>query len=218
MRSKRTAALFALFASALLGLGTPAAGSDVQFWEQFSLDWKTPIKGVKLYLEKQLRYQNTFNDTESDLTEVGIRTRIADWIDVRTNYRYISMYNEVRHRVDGNVVLRWEQPGFELSNRARVQQEFIEMPDGKETELMFRDMAKVTLRPARLLRPYAAGEIFVRSDEEGLAFDKFRIYAGAEYDIVSKVTLSAFYIFQRDVGEKTNETIHIVGARFNYSF
>jgi hypothetical protein len=207
-----------LAAAVFFGIGSPVSGSDVQFWEVFSLDWKTPIKGVKLYLEKQLRYQNTFNDTDSDLTELGIRYRLSGWIDLRANYRYISKFNEIRHRVDGNVVMTWEQPAFELSNRAKIQQEFIQTPEGNETELTLRDMVKATFLPLRDLRPFAAGEIFVLSAEDGMRFDKFRLYAGLEYDIASKVTLSAFYIFQRDVGEKTNETVHIVGARFAYSF
>ena len=68
------------------------------------------------------------------------------------------------------------------------------------------------------LRPFAGGEIFLGLGEDAARQNKFRLGAGLEYDVKPPVTLRIFYLFERDLSEKTNESFHIIGAKFNYSF
>jgi hypothetical protein len=203
----------------LLGptLGLRAAGSAAQFWQIVAFDWK-PVPGLSLELERQFRYQDTFVAMESDITEIGIRYKLSDWLAIGGDYRFTALGDEKRNRFDGNLVLTWRGWGVEVSNRARLQKEWIATLDAKWDELVFRDRLRVTFLPDGKLRPFAGGEIFLGLDEAGKSENKFRLSAGLEYDLSKRVNLSLFYHFQRDLGEKTNETCHIVAGRFCYSF
>jgi hypothetical protein len=214
---KKRIAVLGLGVLMALGLRVASAGEDVRFWQVFGIDL-TPVKRFKLYIEKQLRYEGTLTDMESDISEVGLRYKVTKWLDLRVDYRFESQYREKRDRVDGNVILGWNWKGFSLSNRFRLQKEFIETLSREDAETVFRDRLLLTLRPKNRLRPFAGGEIFLGLGEDGKKLDKFRLMTGLEYDVNSRVTLSFFYIYQRDLGEKTNESWNVLGGRFRYSF
>ncbi len=202
----------------VLAAGLAAATDEgARFWETFSFNWK-PLPGLRLGLEKQLRYEGTFTDLETDVTEFGVGYRVAKWLTVQADYRFIAERYEKRDRIDGAIVLGWRWPTVEVSNRVRLQKEFIESWTGKDTELTFRNRLQVTFRADKALRPYGGGEVFLGLGEGGKALNKYRLTAGIEYDITKKVTLSLFGHYQKDLGETTNESYPIIGGRFHYSF
>jgi len=213
---KSVAAFGLLF---VLAVGLRGADSDgvSQFWEIFGVDWK-PVKGLRFDLEKQIRYESTFTNIESDITEVGVRYGLTKWLDIQADYRFVNMGTEKRNRLDGNVIVGWHWGSVSISNRVRLQKEFIETTSAKDSELVFRDRLRVTLRRNKALRPFAGGEIFLGLGEDGREQNKYRLTAGLEYSVTKKVTLSAFYHFQRDLSEATNETTHIFACAFHYSF
>lgn len=208
-----------LAAAVLLSLSLlpPLGAADVQFWEVFSLAWK-PAKKLTFEFEKNLRYENSFATMRSDHTELGVGYKVTRWLEVKADYRFIALDGEKRHRVDGNVVLTWRGKAIELSNRARIQNEFVENAAGRRSELVFRDRVEASFRPGKRLRPFVGGEIFLGLNDAGTSENKYRLTCGLDWSAVKKVTLSLFVHRQTDLGEATNETIPIFGARFRYTF
>jgi opacity protein-like surface antigen len=199
-------------------LALRGAGTAVQFWEMVGFDWK-PVAGLRLDFEKQMRYEDTFAAVESDITEVGIGYDLNKQFTVKADYRFVGMGDEKRQRVDGNIIFKMDWARFSVSNRARLQQESITtLKDSNESRLVFRDRLRLTYRSGGGLEPYVGGEIFLGLNEEGKAENKFRLSSGLDFDLSKRVTLSLFYHFQKDMGEKTNETKHIVAGGFHYSF
>ncbi len=211
---KRLVPVAALLLSACL---LPAQSDPLQFWPSFHFDWK-PARGLTLELEKQLRYRGTLAGVESDITQAGVRFRPNRWLALQANYRFTGMGDEKRHRLDGSLELGWKWSAIAISNRFRLQQEWVETTLGRSSELVFRDRLRLTFRRDRDFRPYLGGEIFLGLNPAGRSEEKYRLTAGLECLLSKRVTLSLFCHRQKDLGEKTNETGFILGTGFHYTF
>lgn len=137
---------------------------------------------------------------------------------MQADYRFIALGDETRNRLDADIVLEGRWKTVSISNRARIEKEYIEVPGLKSSELVFRDRVKVSFRGGRRFQPFVGGELFQGLDEAGKSENKYRLTGGPDYDLTKKVTLSLFTHLQHDLGEATNETKHIIAGRFCYSF
>jgi len=209
--------MIGLIAIPLLCGGISGADNSTRFWQAFELTWK-PVKVFRLEFEKQVRYLDTLADVASDISGVSGRYKVNGWLRLGAGYRYTALGDETRHRINADLHLRWRQDTFTVTNRARVQKEFIHDASGKSDGMVFRDRLEASFLRGHKLRPYAGGEIFLGLDEEGKKENKYRLTAGLDFRASKQVRLSLFYHFQHDLGEKTNETDHILGGCFRYSF
>jgi opacity protein-like surface antigen len=203
----------------LIGLASVAYSTDTEFWQAVGVDFK-PAKSFKLYLEKQLRYENKFTFTESDFYEVGLRYSFNKYLDFRVNYRfeYRPNDNEKRNRIDGNLYLTFKLPYFEISNRSRLQQEYLKDLDSSWSELEFRDRIRLTLRGSKKIKPYVGGEIFIGLGDGGKDRLKLRLTVGTDWNIKKRVTLSLFYHYQKFLEREKPVKTNVLGMKFNYSF
>lgn len=193
--------------------------SNVEFWPSVGIDFK-PAKGLKVYLEKQLRYENKFTYMESDLSELGLRYRLNKLLDFRVNYRFVYRpnSNQNRNRLDANLYLNLRWNAFKISNRSRIQKEYIETLDHKDSELEFRNRLRLTFRMNKKIRPYFGGEIFIGLGEDADDQNKFRLTAGTDWKVRKRVTLTLFYHYQKFLESTKSKQSHIIGFKFNYSF
>lgn len=193
------------------------AETDLEFWQAFGVDFK-PAPGFKLYLEKQLRYEDKLTDLKSDFSEVGLRYKLNNFLRLRVNYRFVSRSGEKRNRFDGNVYLNLRWNAVKISNRTRLQKEFIETLEDTDSELELRNRLRVTFTNSKKMQPFLGGEIFFGLGEGADKQDKFRLTVGTDWEVKKRVTLTLFYHFQRDLGKDKPDTSHIIGFKFNYSF
>jgi hypothetical protein len=214
---KKTAVLSVLILLSLTAVSGAASGQDLRYWEVFGIGWK-PLPGLRLVLEKQLRYEGTFTDLENDISELSVGYKLQDWLELQADYRFISQSGEKRNRLDGAVELSRRWRSIELSSRSRLQAEFITNSTGQETETTFRERIQATFRRDKALQPYISGEIFLGLGEGGKAQNKYRLTAGADYDVTKKASLGLFGVYQKDLSEKTNESYGVLGGRFRYTF
>jgi hypothetical protein len=214
MRIRQGAVLLLLLTTA--GLGA-ASAQDLRYWEVFGVGWK-PWPGLKLVLEKQMRYEGTFTDLESDITELSVGYRIRPWLEVQADYRFISQSGEKRNRLDAAAVLLWRTSNIELSSRSRLQNEVITSDADKTSELTFRERLQAVFRADKALQPYVSAELFLGLGENGRAQNKYRLIGGVDYDLSKKATFGLFGVYQRDLSEATNESFGVLGGRFRYTF
>ena len=216
---KKRIVLWVLLIGLLTVVSGAEEGSDVEFWQSVGIDFK-PAKGLKIYLEKQLRYENKFTDMESDLSEIGLRYRLNKLLDLRVNYRfeYRPNSNQKRNRLDANLYLNFGWKAFKISNRCRIQKEYIEKLDNEDSELEFRNRLRLIFSKNKKIRPYLGGEIFFGLGEDGDDRNKLRLTAGTEWRVKKRVTLTLFYHYQKFLESINSKQSHILGLKFNYSF
>lgn len=208
----------AILAILLLAAGAGAVfGQDIRYWEVFGLGWK-PLPGLKLVLEKQLRYEGTLTDLENDITELSLAYKVRDWLELQADYRFIVQSGEKRDRVDAAAVVIWRRPTIELSSRSRLQNEVITTESDKTSELTFRERLQAVFRRDKALQPYLSAELFLGLGEGGRARNKVRLVGGLDYDLTKKATLGIFGVFQRDLSETSPESFGVLGGRFRYTF
>lgn len=193
------------------------AETDLEFWQAFGVDFK-PANGFKLYLEKQLRYEDKLTNMESDISEVGLRYKWNKLLSLRVNYRFVSRSGEKRNRFDGNVCLNLKWKAITISNRTRLQKEFIETLEDSESELEFRNRLRVTFTNKKKIQPFLGGEIFIGLGEGADKQNKFRLTGGMDWKVKKRVTLTLFYHYQKELEKDKPDTSHILGFKFNYSF
>lgn len=203
----------------LIGFVSSLFCADVEFWQGVGIDFK-PAKHFKLYLEKQLRYENKFTNTESDFYEIGLRYSFNKFLDFRVDYRfeYRPNSNEKRNRIDGNLYLTFKWKSFEFSNRSRLQQEYIDELGASDTELEFRNRVQLTLVADKKIQPFIGGEIFVGLGKDAEDQNKLRLTAGTDWNIKKRVTLSLFYHYQKFLDREKPKNTNVLGVKFNYSF
>ncbi|MCP4220762.1 MAG: DUF2490 domain-containing protein, partial [bacterium] len=155
---KKNIVLFVLMLGITAGVLAKETTSTVDFWQTFGVDF-IPAKGFKLYLEKQLRFEDEFTNLESDISEIGARYRLAKFLDFRVNYRFVSRTGEKRNRFDGNLQLNFKWNNLRLTNRVRLQNEAIDDQEDNYSELEFRNRLRLTFKRKAKIRPFVGGEI-----------------------------------------------------------
>lgn len=192
------------------------AAADLEFWTSFGVDLK-PAKGLKLYLEKQLRYEDKFTNMDSDISEVGLRYKLNKLLDLRVNYRFVSLSGEKRNRFDGNVYLNFKWNTVKISNRTRLQRESIETLEDIQSELELRNRLRILFTKNKKIKPFFGGEIFIGLGEKAENRKKFRLTAGTQLKIKKRVSLTLFYHYQRELQKDDPDMQHIFGLKFNVS-
>ncbi len=207
--------LFLILAVRLPGL---ADDNAVQFWQIFDFDWHADQR-LTLGLSKQLRYQDTFTVVESDISEVSASYKLENWLSVHGQYRFIAKGDETRNRFIAGLNLKFDLGAISISNRARIQNEHCTFNDSpSETSWVFRDRIQVTFCRQRPLRPFVGAEIFLGMNDDSKSEDKFRLSGGLDFHASKAIELSLFYHFEHDLGEKTNETTHVLAGKIGFSF
>jgi hypothetical protein len=216
-KEKKIVAVFLLLASLLctaeVNLDMPPAESDVELWQAFSLDFQL-AKRVKFSLERQLRYDHQLTAFKSQLTEIGIRYKLAKFMAWQMNYRLTAKGHEVRHRLDGNIYFILKMKRFRISNRSRLQQEFISY---QSSELLLRDRLQLGWQVGKKLFPYVGGEIFIGLSNSAKSENQYRLSAGMEYAVNKRIGLELFYYCEQDLVVEKDKTTHIFGGKFKYS-
>ncbi len=193
--------------------------AETEFWQVVGVDFR-PASGMKLYLEKQIRYEKKFTDLESDLMEIGLKYSLSKLMDIRVDYRfeYRPDSNQKRNRLDANLYLNFEWDTFDLSNRSRIQKEFIKTLENKYSELEFRDRIRLTFHASKKVFPYIGGEIFLGLGDDARERNKLRFTAGTDWRVTKRVTVTLFYHYQKFLEDTNSKRFNILGCKFNYSF
>jgi hypothetical protein len=200
----------------------PNRKRDTEFWESFGVDIQLDNR-FKLYLEKQLRYEDSFSNLEADLMEAGIRVRLFKFMTFRVNYRYTIRQNNKRYRFDANLYFnfrlnpskKWQS--VRLSSRTKLQKEYKEDGIFNDSEWELRNRLKLEVPFTRPIRPYLGAEWFKGLGDMGRLRDKLRLTLGVEWRVKGSITIKPFYHFQTDLVSGLSETTHIFGTKLNVS-
>lgn len=191
--------------------------SKVEYWEAFGIDIRVS-KIFKIYMEKQLRYEDRFSDLRADIMEGGVRIKIAKSFFTRFNYRYTIQRDKRKYRFDANIMGNIKLKKFRLSLRSRIQKEFLEDGVFTSTLVEFRNKVVLSYKINKQFFPYLGGEFFLGLGENKGVTDKTRLSFGLEWNVKKRFRIKFFYHLQKDAVKELNKINNIFGVKFNYSF
>jgi hypothetical protein len=143
---------------------------------------------------------------------------LNEWLGLRVNYRFTyRSEDEIRHRIDGNLLLNLKWKSFRFSNRTRLQSEFIETNESNFSELEFRNRIRITYKKIQRINLFGGGEIFIGLGENAQDQNKFRLTWGMDWKLKKRITLRLFYHYQRNLIKDDPKSTHILGIRLKYS-
>jgi len=192
---------------------------DTGFWQAYGISVQVN-KMFKVYLDKELRYENKFNNLESDLYGAGVRIRLSKWAALRGNYRYTLRAKNRRMRFDLDLLLDWSIKPWHLDVDVRsvLQREYVKDNVFNDSEWEWRNRLKVTYTRWKMFQPYVGLEIFSGLGDNAYERNKLRFSLGLDCRLKKRFTITPFYHFQKDTSALLDEAAHILGMKFGYSF
>lgn len=204
-------------AALLLGaLGSAHAQSDSQLWLETAGEYKVS-KPLRVTLTGHLRFDDDLSRTAAAMPELGLEYRLTKLFRIASGYRMAYKRNndgdmELRHRLHGEGVGRYDLGPARLSYRLRYQELFRPQGDNRHT---LRNRVKVGYLSDSDWRPYGAGELFHRlGDGDSIRLRTVRITVGTKFD-VAKHTVDAFYRTELPQDDPDDPTLHIIGLGFS---
>ncbi len=192
--------------------------TKVEYWESFGIDIKISDT-FKLYLEKQLRYEDRFSDLRADIMEGGVRVKLIGPLYTRVNYRYTIQREKKKFRFDGNLIYSFKfKKKIKIGLRTKIQKEYLDDGVFIINSLEFRNRVIVSYKINKKFTPYIGGELFLGLGENAGVLDKIRLSTGIEWDIKKRFRMKAFYHLQKDIIKDVNQSSNVFGIKFNYSF
>ena len=204
----------------VLGLAPGALAFEFEYW---------PKAIVRVALDKQ--WQLGFEEWAT-LTDNGSRFKdsqtdiwlyysgLADWLSVGAGYKRVytkagdDWTTEDRPMFDA--ALKTKVRGFSVVDRSRFEFRF---PEDQEFVARYRNRltvtSPVTFTPLKI-EPYAAEEVFVNFDEQGL--NQQRLYGGAFIPLHVKVRLELFYLWKLDKSDDNWHDTNVLGSWVYFLF
>lgn len=204
----------------LVGIPTRAAAqtiTDTQVWTGAGVDLDMSDR-LRLTWEHSLRFHDDVSALDSAFHELAARFELHDAVRLKAGYRYYMVRGGVTaHRLFGDVSARYRagKAKWELEYRARLQT--TTRPDPDEDLTYLRNRLQAGFAATDAVSPFASFEHFYRFRDQGTDEGRrYRISAGADWDVAKRVSLSLFYTFQREINVAQPEQDHILGVELSY--
>ena len=151
---------------------------------------------------------------KSTFSEIGIGYRLNRLTGFSVHYRLTARGTGIRHRFDADMQLNFKAGEYSISNRSRIQREYIE---NVRSIYWFRNRLKIKLCKSRNLLPFVAGEMFRPLATEPDDRREYRLTLGTDWKMKKRITARFFYHHHKVKKKNSSETIRIIGLKFNYS-
>ncbi len=196
--------------------GLAHAESEGELWTEAGVEFE-PVKRLELGYSQHYRVGKDFSEPTRWMHEVGIGYEIFDALKVGAGYRLSYELDEpipcCTHRVNADVGTQADVGDVRFKLRERYQWSFRE----EKRKQVWRTKLGVQLRTWDLVRPFADGEVYVRTfDEEKSGIQTWRATAGVEFSF-DPWEVEGYYRAEFPTDED-DPTLHIAGLGLEYSF
>ena len=213
MKSPRfVAALF------LLGALGGRAYADRQLWLQPGLGVQ-PAKRIAIDFTAQTRFDQDISRVAAFLPEASVTYRVKKWLRVASGYRFEYERNNkgelvVRHRIVGDVRLRWDKKPIRVDYRLRLVEQI--RPSSKDQlRTVLRNRIGMEYRASKRWIPGADVEAFhALGDLDRLEHDRLRLTAGVTHSRRDHDVLAFFRV--ELYTDPQQATAYIVGLAYHY--
>ena len=188
----------------------PRTEQVVELWSGASIK-KELFNDLNASLEHQIRLNDNLQSFKSSLTNIGVRYKLHKKVRLGTYYRFSIKPRGNEHRSHTDLNFRYRKKPYTFSLRTRYQRVW---PLNELTEQYWRNKLKLEYKYNKRTFPYIAAEFYYRIHHQGNFIDKYRLYAGMDYEISDKHLVNFFYMFQREVQVYAPGASHVLGLNY----
>ena len=193
-----------------------AQTTDFEFWPSADLRYNISKK-FRVSVEQQLRLDDGASQFKTTFTEAGLRYRISRYIRIRANYRFIIRPNDIRQRISGDLLLRYQKKKFPLRFNYRMRLQKLYRGEGRNPIKYFRNKLAVSYNLSKLVDPFVASELYYRLWNKTNELQKYRLDFGMDWRLNKKSSLSTFYRFQKEINVNNPALDHVIGIGYSYT-
>jgi hypothetical protein len=212
----------------LLCAGAARAQEDLGLWTALSFEKKFTRKfsGV---VEQNLRLNENISRLDQTFTNFALSYRFGKHLKLTGFYRFSQKHKpegiSLRHRVYGDIALRFKLKPAVLTYRLRLQSQVQDVQSselGSIPESTTRNRLELKLDFDRRIRPYFNAELFYqindpRNSERNNYLNLIRYTGGFEYEINKKNYMGLYYLFQQGLNFSSDRE-YIIGVDYGFVF
>ncbi len=179
--------------------GFVCADTDWAYKSKYSVSFPVVDKWGGTVISES-RYKDDMSDHYYSHLEVSLSYDFLEWLEIGTNYRYISRVTDDGWRRENrpsiNAEFKWSWSDFEFSNNNKLEYRIRE-----DNEDIFRYKNKLKIEcpvewTALKISPYASEEIFFDFDAGQL--NRYRLEAGFSMQLLKNTELCVAYQLGND--------------------
>jgi hypothetical protein len=214
----------------LLTLSLPKdsqATSDFRLWSEIGLKYKIS-KQLRLELDGHLRLEDSASRIESLMPEFSISYRALKFLKFKAGYRYLLKPSYLEnltvyyswHRFFFDVRFKWRLKPISANYRLRYQEQFFVSSTAAEDSKFrhtLRNKLSLNWKASQKLRPFIAGELFIRLASEGGRLHKLRTTLGCNY-VLGANKFSLFYRLEEMLDNSDDPLAQILGLGYHHTY
>lgn len=213
----RTIYLAVVFSGGILALTAPRAMAqarqDTQLWSEASGSADV-TEALSLKVEQSLRLGVDAGFARAH-TDVEAAYRWHEMVSTSAHYRLLLYDGETRHRLAGDLDLRYRGLGsLRPSYRFRLQRTTRANDDALT---LIRNRLKLGYDAPHALEPYAAFEIF-HAVSPVTEFREHRIYFGCEWGVTEQTDVTGYLLILREHNVQMPDENLVFGVGLGHSF
>lgn len=195
-------------------IASSQSNSDFQLWTGANAKLKLNDKW-SLSLAPELRFADTISTLKNVISELGIKYSITKSISFLAEYRYTIRpgKNDVNRFCIG-AAYDWSKKDFPIAFSYRTKFQYSRNMNSGNSESYFRNKIGVDFNLSKLVDPFVSYEIFFLFGKN--EFRNTRYSIGLNWKLGKNLSLSTYYIYQREIYVKTPSSDHICGVTLNY--
>ncbi len=199
----------------VLAARLPAQTTDIELWTGGSLNLKMS-KRVTVQPEQVFKFNDTIRHFKSAYSDLGIKYKLSRAFGVGAGYRYIeNPPGKNAQRFSGDLIFNFRAKQLPLSfqSRLRFQHEVRNIDKNKEDYL--RNKFTLDYNLSKWADPYISFEPFYRFNGKN-EFRVLRYTLGFDFKLIKNLSLTSFYMLQKDINSKKLANTHIGGLMLSY--
>ena len=190
-----------------------ALEGDDELWVGFEVKYDI-TDDLMFEFGQQARYKEDYSVFKMSLTDFGLHYRFTDNFKAFAFYRLRSRDEKPQHAAILALYAEEKWKPITIQYRLRFQNTF-DLED--DNEYLIRNKLKVEADIKKLpFIPFTAAEIFYRHGyDKGDRFNRYRLYAGVEFDLPNKQKIDLLFIYQEEFNMKKPDLRRIIGLYYS---
>jgi len=209
--------LFLLLHAAATHTATAQTVTDTQLWTAAGVKVTLP-SSLRFEWSHALRFAGDISRLKSAFHELALRYRAGRFVRLRGGYRYYMVRNGISaHRFFGDVLIKLHPAATAWAVGYRGRLQTTTRPDPAEDLTYVRNKLFAELRVRPHVTPFAAFELYYRlRSRNPNEFRRYRIAVGADVDVATRTSLTAYYMLQREINVNVPELDHVLRVELTY--
>lgn len=202
-----------------------AQRNDAALWADIVLE-KRIVPKLTVHFKEAIRVGQNVTQLNYSYSDIGLTFKINKNIQTSLDYRFIRKlqvenYISLRHRVYFTLELKKKLKPFTLNARFIFQSQLEDVYSREKGKIPdYYERTKLTVKyDLNRFTPYLATELYINIIRwEQLLPNRYRLFAGFNYELNKMNGLEIYYLFERQFNQKNPLTNYVVGISYTHQF